>query len=177
MHWDYRDCHDLKLSNRPVRTRMPGGVAGAPPTMEAPYADCMCRNSSGRNAISGLHNAASGFWKIFLNLWNRTNDPAQRVVLLPCLRYAKTTSTASKTRLFVGFGGSNEPPVHSANTAKGPHAVRAFCFWHLQFPMFHPSLLGCRMAKSHANVGLSITFGYGAILTPVGATDACQVRE
>ena len=39
MHWDYRDCHDLKLSNRPVRTRMPGGVAGAPPTMEAPYAD------------------------------------------------------------------------------------------------------------------------------------------
>jgi hypothetical protein len=32
-------CHDLKLSNRPVRTRMPGGVAGAPPIMEAPYAD------------------------------------------------------------------------------------------------------------------------------------------
>ena len=30
---------DLKLSNRPVRTRMPGGVAGAPPLMEAPYAD------------------------------------------------------------------------------------------------------------------------------------------
>ncbi len=37
--WDCQDCHDLKLSNRPVRTRMPGGVAGAPPTMEAPYAD------------------------------------------------------------------------------------------------------------------------------------------
>ena len=32
-------AHDLKLSNRPVRTRMPGGVAGAPPLMEAPYAD------------------------------------------------------------------------------------------------------------------------------------------
>ena len=30
---------DLKLSNRPVRTRMPGGGAGAPPWMEAPYAD------------------------------------------------------------------------------------------------------------------------------------------
>ena len=30
---------DLKLSNRPVRTRTPGGVAGAPPLMEAPYAD------------------------------------------------------------------------------------------------------------------------------------------
>ena len=30
---------DLKLSNRPVRTRMPGGAAGPPPLMEAPYAD------------------------------------------------------------------------------------------------------------------------------------------
>ena len=30
---------DLKLSNRPVRTRMPGGVEGAPPWMEVPYAD------------------------------------------------------------------------------------------------------------------------------------------
>ena len=39
MDWEYHDCPDLKLSNRPVRTRMPGGVAGALPTMEAPYAD------------------------------------------------------------------------------------------------------------------------------------------
>jgi hypothetical protein len=38
--WEYRACPDLKLSNRPVRTRMPGGVAGVPPIMEAPYADC-----------------------------------------------------------------------------------------------------------------------------------------
>ncbi|MFN7881450.1 MAG: hypothetical protein ACK5PF_00300, partial [bacterium] len=37
--WGYQDCPDLKLSNRPVRTRMPGGVAGVPPTMEAPFAD------------------------------------------------------------------------------------------------------------------------------------------
>jgi hypothetical protein len=37
--WDCPDCHDLKLSNRPVRTRMPGGVAGAQPIMAAPYAD------------------------------------------------------------------------------------------------------------------------------------------
>lgn len=37
--WESPGCHDLKLSNRPVRTRMPGGVAGAPPIMEAPYAD------------------------------------------------------------------------------------------------------------------------------------------
>jgi hypothetical protein len=28
--------------NRPVRTRMPGGVAGVPPRMEAPYADLRC---------------------------------------------------------------------------------------------------------------------------------------
>lgn len=27
------------LPNRPVRTRMPGGVVGVPPVMEAPYAD------------------------------------------------------------------------------------------------------------------------------------------
>jgi len=40
MGWGYQDCPDLKLSNRPVRTRMPGGVAGVPPIMEAPYADC-----------------------------------------------------------------------------------------------------------------------------------------
>ena len=38
--WECDDCRDLKLSNRPVRTRMPGGVAGVPPMMEAPYADC-----------------------------------------------------------------------------------------------------------------------------------------
>ena len=37
--WMRQDCHDLKLSNRPVRTRMPGGVAGVPPIMGAPYAD------------------------------------------------------------------------------------------------------------------------------------------
>jgi hypothetical protein len=37
--WGCQGCPDLKLSNRPVRTRMPGGVAGVPPTMEAPYAD------------------------------------------------------------------------------------------------------------------------------------------
>jgi hypothetical protein len=39
--WACQGCHDLKLSNRPVRTRMPGGVAGPPPIMEAPYADLM----------------------------------------------------------------------------------------------------------------------------------------
>ena len=37
--WECPGCPDLKLSNRPVRTRMPGGVAGVPPIMEAPYAD------------------------------------------------------------------------------------------------------------------------------------------
>ena len=28
-HLDYLDSHDLNFSNRPVRTRMPGGVGGA----------------------------------------------------------------------------------------------------------------------------------------------------
>ena len=32
----YPDSHGLKLSNRPVPTRRPGGVAGVPPVMEAP---------------------------------------------------------------------------------------------------------------------------------------------
>ncbi len=41
--WGCQGCPDLKRSNRPVRTRMPGGVAGVPPTMEAPYADVLRR--------------------------------------------------------------------------------------------------------------------------------------
>jgi hypothetical protein len=32
-------CHDLKLSNRPVRTRMPGGVGGVRSAMIGPYPD------------------------------------------------------------------------------------------------------------------------------------------
>jgi len=31
--------HNLNFLNRPVRTRMPGGVAGARPFMADPYAD------------------------------------------------------------------------------------------------------------------------------------------
>ena len=46
--WEYPDCHDLKLSNRPVRTRMPGGVAGVQPIMAAPYADSGIQRSSSR---------------------------------------------------------------------------------------------------------------------------------
>ncbi len=34
-----RDCPNLKPSSRPVRTRMPGGVAGVPPILEVLYAD------------------------------------------------------------------------------------------------------------------------------------------
>src|SRR3546814_9612895 len=38
--WDCRVSHDLNFSNRPVRTRMPGGVAGERSAMlTAPYAD------------------------------------------------------------------------------------------------------------------------------------------
>ena len=40
MDLEYPDSHDLNFSNRPVRTRMPGGVAGAQSMMTAPYADC-----------------------------------------------------------------------------------------------------------------------------------------
>ena len=37
--WVCPDSHDLNFSNRPVRTRMPGGVAGAQSIMAAPYAN------------------------------------------------------------------------------------------------------------------------------------------
>ncbi|WP_222932983.1 hypothetical protein, partial [Pseudomonas sp. WS 5407] len=37
--WDWRASHNLNLSNRPVRTRMPGGVAGERPMKAVPYAD------------------------------------------------------------------------------------------------------------------------------------------
>ena len=46
--WGCHDCHNLKLSNRPVRARMPGGVAEAPPTMETPYADVGMARLKGR---------------------------------------------------------------------------------------------------------------------------------
>ena len=49
----YLVSHDLNFSNRPVRTRMPGGVAGAQPLMAAPYADakaCMF-DTKGCNAL------------------------------------------------------------------------------------------------------------------------------
>ena len=35
----------LNHSNRPVRTRMPGGVGGAQLIMAAPYADCLCQQA------------------------------------------------------------------------------------------------------------------------------------
>ena len=34
--WASQETHDLKLSTRPVRTGMPGGVAGVQPIMAAP---------------------------------------------------------------------------------------------------------------------------------------------
>ncbi|WP_207389751.1 hypothetical protein, partial [Stutzerimonas kirkiae] len=40
--WDCPGSHDLNLSNRPVRTRMPGGVAGAQSMRTVPYADSGC---------------------------------------------------------------------------------------------------------------------------------------
>ena len=41
--WEYPASHDLNSSNRPVRTRMPGGVAGERSVMIAPYADLQLR--------------------------------------------------------------------------------------------------------------------------------------
>ena len=49
--WAYPDSHNLKLSNRPVRTRMPGGVAGVQSLWAAPYADCAGRLISAADQI------------------------------------------------------------------------------------------------------------------------------
>jgi hypothetical protein len=39
--WEYHVSHDLNFSNRPVRTRMPGGVAGErSATLTAPMPIC-----------------------------------------------------------------------------------------------------------------------------------------
>jgi hypothetical protein len=38
--WAFLDSHNLNFSNRPVRTRTPGGVAGVSPITGTPYADC-----------------------------------------------------------------------------------------------------------------------------------------
>ncbi|WP_223462445.1 hypothetical protein, partial [Pseudomonas sp. A-R-26] len=37
--WDFHVSPDLNPSNRPVRTRMPGGVAGVRSMKAVPYAD------------------------------------------------------------------------------------------------------------------------------------------
>ena len=52
--WACPDSHDLKLSNRPVRTRMPGGVAGVQLMTAASYADRMalCEWSSAAAAAT-----------------------------------------------------------------------------------------------------------------------------
>ena len=44
--WDCLDSHDLNFSNRPVRTRMPGGVGGVRSAMIGPYPDARraCRS-------------------------------------------------------------------------------------------------------------------------------------
>ena len=57
MGWECHACPDLKLSNRPVRTRTPGGVAGVPPTMEAPYAD---RGGRAASVRAGLLSCVEG---------------------------------------------------------------------------------------------------------------------
>jgi hypothetical protein len=40
MSWEYHAWHlDLNLTNRPVRTRMPGGVGGEAGVLRLPYPD------------------------------------------------------------------------------------------------------------------------------------------
>ncbi|WP_223543125.1 hypothetical protein, partial [Pseudomonas sp. GL-B-12] len=60
--WDFHVSPDLNPSNRPVRTRMPGGVAGVRSMKAVPYADCALpvkpsraiREQAGSH-ISGTH--------------------------------------------------------------------------------------------------------------------------
>ena len=63
-------CPDLKLSNRPVRTRMPGGVAGVQPIMAAPYAD-----GAGR----GVYWNATSAKLRSLRLCRRSTPPVRRI--------------------------------------------------------------------------------------------------
>jgi hypothetical protein len=46
--WGSRDSPDLNCSNRPVRTRMPGGVGGVGSAMTGPYPDSARRFNSVR---------------------------------------------------------------------------------------------------------------------------------
>jgi len=68
--WGCQGCPDLKRSNRPVRTRMPGGVAGVPPTMEAPYANgaepVACQKTQGSQANSNT--AMLSTWAVWANM-------------------------------------------------------------------------------------------------------------
>ena len=45
--WACPETHDLKLSNRPVRTRMPGAVGGVRSILAGPYPDGAPRRLSG----------------------------------------------------------------------------------------------------------------------------------
>ncbi|WP_203482719.1 hypothetical protein, partial [Pseudomonas arcuscaelestis] len=69
--WDWRASHNLNLSNRPVRTRMPGGVAGERPMKAVPYADA--RKITLRTCIlhagffHGLQIARLDFSRDFIN--------------------------------------------------------------------------------------------------------------
>jgi hypothetical protein len=86
MGWECHDCHDLKLSNRPVRTRMPGGVAGAPPTMEAPYADvrpawahtCGCKSRCKLVTVSKVKRNCVRATERGKEAWNVNREPMNK---------------------------------------------------------------------------------------------------
>ncbi|EAB6471600.1 hypothetical protein DTF36_17640 [Salmonella enterica subsp. enterica] len=58
MLWAFLDSHDLNFSNRPVRTLMPGGVAGAQLTA-APYAD---KTLAEKTLQIKNHHASNRYW-------------------------------------------------------------------------------------------------------------------
>ena len=64
MDLEYPDSHDLNFSNRPVRTRMPGGLAGAQSMMTAPYADLfgLAAKAVSRVSARSLKIACAGPW-------------------------------------------------------------------------------------------------------------------
>ena len=48
--WECPNSPDLNFSNRPVRTRTPGGVGGVRPVMAGPYPD-LCRCAERRTGL------------------------------------------------------------------------------------------------------------------------------
>ncbi|MDQ0126847.1 hypothetical protein J2W17_005843, partial [Pseudomonas lini] len=68
--------HNLNLSNRPVRTRMPGGVAGVRSMKTVPYADCPCRSRLAGEPDGAVNQMRRFSRKIWLTLQSTKNAAA-----------------------------------------------------------------------------------------------------